>query len=90
MTLKFQEIMTRELMWSKSIPVKYSFPYDVRFPYFTGAPRPFDMGLVMDDLARGMEQQLSTALGTLSNLIDPEEMRVIKEQAQELKKKKGY
>lgn len=90
LTIQLQEMMTRELMWTKNIPVTYSFPYDVRFPFFTGAPRPFDMSLVIDDLAKGLEQQYPKMLETLSNLIDPEEMRVIKRQAQELKRKKGY
>lgn len=90
LTIKLQEIMTREQLWSKSIPISYSFPYDVRFPYFTKGSLPFDMSLVMNDLARGLEQQYPTAMKTLSDLIDPQEMRVIKRQALELKKKKGY
>ncbi|MFA4974012.1 MAG: hypothetical protein WC683_15485 [bacterium] len=90
LTIKLQEIMTRELMWTKSVPFEYSFPYDVRFPYYETGSRPFDMGLVMDDLAKGLEQQYPKAMGTLSGLLDPEEIRVVKRQAQELKGKKGY
>lgn len=90
LTITLQEMMTRELMWTKNIPIAYSFPYDVRFPYFETGSRPFDMGLVMDDLAKGMEQQYPRILETLSNLLDPEEMRIIKRQAQALKGKRGY
>ncbi len=90
LTVKLQEPMSRELMWTKGIPFSYAFPYDVRFPYFEKGTRPFDFKLVMDDLAKGLAQQYPVMLTTLSGLIDPEEMRVIKRQAQELKRKKGY
>lgn len=90
LTVKLQEIMTREPMWTKNIPMSYTIHYDVRFPFFTGAPRPFDINLVMDDLAKGLEQQYPKMLETFSNMLDSEEMRVIKKQAQGLKKTKGY
>ncbi len=90
LTVKLQEIATRELIWSKSIPIAYTFPYDVRFPYFDTGTRPFDMKLIINDMAKGLEQQYPKIMETLSNLIDPEEMRILKRQAQELKRKKGY
>ena len=44
----------------------------------------------MNDLAKGVEQQYPDLMATISNLIDPEEMQIIKKQAQEIKSKKGY
>lgn len=90
LTVKLQEIATRELLWTKSIPIAYTFPYDVRFPYFETGSRPFDMKPVMNDMAKGLEQQYPAMMQTLSDLIDREEMRILKKQAQELKRKKGY
>lgn len=87
LVINLQEIMTRELMWTKGIPISYSFPYDVRFPYFDTGSRPFDMGLVIDSMAKGLEQQYSGILTTFSNLLNTEEMHVIKRQAQAAKSK---
>lgn len=44
----------------------------------------------MNDAAKGLEQQYPELMATISKLIDPEEMQIIKKQCQELKSKKGY
>ena len=44
----------------------------------------------MNDLAKGIEKQYPDLMATISKLIDPEEMRIIKKQCQEIKTKKGY
>ncbi|MEI6832326.1 MAG: hypothetical protein WCK61_06445 [Candidatus Omnitrophota bacterium] len=85
--LALKEIATGELMWTKSIPLeKIEFSYSVRSPY--NVERKFD--LIMNDAAKGIERQYPGLMATISKLIDPEEMRIIKKQCQELKSKKGY
>jgi len=37
-----------------------------------------------------MEQHYPEVMATIAKLIDPEEMKIIKKQCQELKSKKGY
>lgn len=87
--LELREIVTRELMWYKSIPLtKFEFPYSTRAPY--PIEKGFKFNLIMNDVAKGIEQQYPNLMATVSKLIDPEEMRIIQKQAQELKSKKGY
>ena len=91
--LELREIVTRELMWSKNIPfAKFEFPYRVRHSAFYDKPgQPFDLKpLVMNEVAQKIEEQYPGLMATLAQLIDPEEMRIIKEQAQKLKNQKGY
>jgi len=45
---------------------------------------------IMNETAKQLEKQYPDLMATISPLIDPEEMRIIKKQAQELKSKKGY
>ena len=86
-TLVLREIVTGELMWTKSIPLtKFEFSYSIRGPYHV--ERKFN--LIMNDVAKGIEQQYPNLMATVSKLIDPEEMGIIKKQCQELKSKKGY
>ena len=98
--LELREVVTRELMWSKSIPFTSTFHYSLRIPnyvssyYIEGGRKipnsPFDYALIMNDVAKEIEKQYPEFMATISKLIDPEEMRIIKKQAQELKSKKGY
>lgn len=88
--LGLKEIVTGELMWSKSIPLtKFEFPYSIPnqriFDY-----NAFPYNLVMNDVAKGIEKQYPGLMATFWKLIDPEEMGIIKKQCQELKSKKGY
>lgn len=88
--LALKEIFTGELMWSKSIPfTKFEFPYSIpkqrTFDY-----NAFPYNLVMDDVAKGIEKQYPNLMETISKLIDPEEMRILKKQCQEIRTKKGY
>jgi hypothetical protein len=98
LNLELREIVTRELMWTKNIPFTYTFPYSVRISgyideshyYVEGSRIPFNYALIMDDVAKGMEKEYPNLMATVYKLLDPEEMRIIKKQAQELKSKKGY
>jgi hypothetical protein len=45
---------------------------------------------IVNELAKGLEKHYPDLMATISKLIDPEEMRIIKKQCQELKSKKGY
>ncbi|MFH1094306.1 MAG: hypothetical protein V1739_09195 [Candidatus Omnitrophota bacterium] len=93
-TLVLKEIMTGEAVWSKTIPL-ISFRLQKIGSYQqTGK----DDRLIKDlletgnrnDVAKGIEKQYPGLMATISKLIDPEEMGIIKKQAQELKSKKGY
>lgn len=90
-TLELREIMTRELMWTKSIPLtKFEFPYNVIIPD-SARGQVYDIKpFFMNDLVKGVEQQYPNLMATVSKLIDSEEMQIIKKQCQELKSKKGY
>lgn len=90
-TLELREIITRELMWAKSIPfTNFEFPYSIHIPHYVQG-QSYDLKpFIMNDVAKGIEQQYPKFMDTVSRLIDPEEMRIIKKQAEELKSKKGY
>ncbi len=85
--LELREIFTHELMWRKTIPFeKFTFPYFIRSPL----TNEFKISFIMNDIAKGVEQQYPEIMTILYNLIDPEEMKTIKKQAQEIKCKQGY
>lgn len=104
--LELREIVTKELMWVKSIPLtKYDFSFVPGAIKWKGLTDNFDVfnkkikksiaslefGTVnMNDLAKGLEKQYPDIMATINKLIDPEEMRIIKKQCQELKSKRGY
>ncbi len=104
--LELGEITTRELMWIKSIPfTKFGFPYVLkeitwedrntyRYVNDKTIKKPVEslkFGTVnMNDFAKGLEKQYPDLMATIYKLIDPEEMRIIKKQCQELKSKRGY
>lgn len=86
-TLELREIVTRELMWTKSIPLtEFEFPYRIRAPYKVNDKFNF----IMNEAVKGIELQYPNLMSTIFKLIDPEEMNVIKKQCQELKSKKGF
>ncbi len=87
--LGLKEIVTRELLWSKSIPIKkFEFSFAARYPINSPSSAWYDA--VMNELAKGLEKQYPELLAAVLKNIDPEEMRIIKKQAQELRSKKGY
>jgi hypothetical protein len=88
-TLQLKEILTGELMWSKSIPFKkFDFPLSKPGERIIYWPKVMD--LVAKEVAKDIEKQYPELMATISRLIDPEEMRIIKKQCQEIKSKKGY
>jgi hypothetical protein len=91
--IEMREIVTRELMWVKSIPFKeFEFPYLVRIPWGKGhiPGKLYNYDPIIDGMAKGVEQQYPQMMATIYKLIDSEEMKIIKKQAHELKVKKGY
>ena len=92
-TVELREISTRELLWIKTIPLKKSeFPLLVRIPwgkhYSPGKPYAFDP--ILDGLAGDIERQYPGIMAAIFNLIDAEEMATLRNEAQELKHKKGF
>lgn len=57
-----------------------------------GAEAPIaDLGVELrNDMAKGIEKQYPDLMATISKLIDPEEMRILKKQCHEIRIKKGY
>ena len=104
MILELREIVTRELMWSKNIPfAKFEVPLMLKdFKFQPGKNWRGEIVItedlesmrldpnIMNDVAKGLEKQYPEIMATISKLIDPEEMMIIKKQCQELKAKKGY
>ncbi len=101
-TLQLKEIVTGELMWSKTIPFKkfdFLWGSDILTwenfdPAFNDTGKKF-MGVKlnterMNEVAKSIEKQYPELMAIIARLIDPEEMRIIKKQCQELKSKKGY
>ena len=104
--LEQREIVTRELMWAKSIPFKkFGFPFvlgiitwerlaNTRDAYNKKIKKTIasvELSTAnMNDLAKEIEKQYPGLMATIYKLIDPEEMRIIKKQCQELKSKRGY
>jgi len=86
-TLELREVITRELMWRKVIPFeKFTFPYFIRSP----RTNEFKISYIMNDIARGVERQYPEIMAMLNTLIDPEEMKILQKQAQEIKHRQGY
>ena len=84
--LELREIVTRELMWTKNIPLtKFEFPYRART--YPGHPS-YDYKIIMNDVAKGIEQQYPNLMTAIYKSLAPKEMRIIKKQCQELKNKK--
>lgn len=101
--LELREIATGELMWAKRIPItKFEFPYKGSIIWGAGVTvadvmnKEIDKSVVsldsdsINDIVKGIEKQYPELMDTISKLIDPEEMKIIKKQAQEVKSKKGY
>lgn len=94
--LELREIVTRELMWSKSLNiteldvsiVSVLQSYTEEHGKITQLVfRPEGLENLM---AKEVERQYPTVMDTIYKLIDLEEMSIIKEQAQEVKSKNGY
>jgi hypothetical protein len=94
--LESREIITRELMWSKSIPFA---EFDAEFTSVVASYTAqhgkitnvtFQYLALENYMARELEKQYPVVMDTIHKLIDPEEMTIIKNQAKEIKSKKGY
>lgn len=94
--LQFLEIITRELMWSKSLDfTELEVPlleiiqaYEAQYEKITELF--FRAEAIENLMAKEVEKQYPVVMGTTYKLIDPEEMLIIKKQAQEVKSKEGY
>lgn len=93
-TLLLKEIMTGELMWSKTIPLtSFSVQNLAGFSLTKIDSRLIeDLPLTANrnDVAKGIEKQYPGLMANISKLIDPEEMRILKKQCQEIRSRKGY
>jgi hypothetical protein len=107
--IQLKEIVTDELMWSKTIPLrkfespsgfsnfvsvtwqnKDTYKY-INDPSIKKAIESVELGTGgQNEVARGIEKQYPELMATISRLINPEEMEIIKKQCRELKSKKGY
>jgi len=91
-TVELKEIATLVLMWAKSVPFEeFEFSYRVRnCPFYNEKNRiVFDLKpIIMTDVAKGVESQYPKIMAAIASLIDAEEMNVIKEQCQEVRKDK--
>ncbi len=98
MILEMKEIATQELLWVKTIPINnFTFPYFVKTSYKeyaqikkSGSGRLYSYDPIFNGMAKGLEEQYPDKMSTFYDLLDPEEMTIIKKQAQALKSKKGY
>jgi hypothetical protein len=102
--LELRELVTKELMWRKTIPfTKFEVPFAWDKITWAAGTNAADVdnknimksvGLVelksssVNDAAKGIEKQYPDIMATISKLIDPEEMNAIKKQCQEIKSKK--
>ena len=93
LTIELREIFTRELMWVKNIPFKdKTTPFTIVIPWDTTVDirKIYNYDPILNAAAKTLEEQYPDIMATFYNLVDPEEMAVIKKQAQELRSKKGY
>ena len=94
LTIELREIFTRELMWVKNIPFKdTTTPFTIVVPWEAAqheVKRPYAYDPILNVSAKALEENYPDIMATFYNLVDPEEMAVIKKQAQELRSKKGY
>lgn len=94
--LELREIVARELMWSKTLAfTEFDVPLaSVLHSYTSDNGKIVDVDFAREVLenimAKEMEKQYPVLMGTIYTLIDPEEMAIIKGQAQEVKSNKGY
>lgn len=99
--LELREVVTKELMWSKTIEFEeFKVPAHGRIVWAAGIKEHMisdptektvsvDNVTVMNDVAKGIEKQYPEIMASFFKLMDPEEMRMIKKDCQELKSKKG-
>lgn len=94
--LEAREIVTRELMWSKSlkfteseVPV-LSLIYGYQSEHGKITQLLFRAEVLENHMAKEVEKQYPAVMETIYKLIDPEEMTIIRKQAQEVRKNKGY
>ncbi len=91
-TVELREINTRELMWIKNVPFEeFEFSYRIRNCHFYNKKHHivFDLKtIIITDVAKGVESQYPEIMVTIANLIDAEEMNIVKKQCQEVRKEK--
>jgi len=91
--LVLREPMTRELMWIKNIEInKIEVPYNVSTRLTTPGGSSIKAVAayngILNDVAKAIEKQYPTIMETAWKYFDPEEMKLVKKQTQELKDKK--
>jgi hypothetical protein len=91
--LVLRETITRELMWVKNIETtKIEVPYNVSTRLTTPGGSSIKAvaayNAILNNVAKAIEKQYPTIMETAWKYFDPEEMRMVKKQCQELKEKK--
>lgn len=93
--LELKEVVTRELMWSKSLTFgELEIPFASVVQALTAQHGKitdivFAPEAIENAMARELEKQYPVLMSTIFSLIDPEEMLILKQEAQELRSKKG-
>jgi hypothetical protein len=89
-TVELREITTLVLMWANSVPFEeFEFSYRVRNSPFYNKKHGvvFDLKpIIITDVAKGVESQYPKIMAAIANLIDTEEMNIIKKQCPEVRK----
>ena len=88
------ESLSKEKMWTKSINIP---PITIHVVTTKTYSRPLSAdelvineGMVYDDVAKALDAQYKAILEKSYQYLDPEEMRIVKKQAQEIRSKKVY
>jgi len=96
MNLELREIITRELMWSKSVNfTEFEVPFksvasDYDYKNWIVVKVNFRPEALENFIAEEMEKQYPVLMDTIYNFIDPEEITIIQKRAQEIRKSEGF
>jgi len=93
-TLSILESLSKERMWFKSIDIPrevITFTGEDQYQAPSSRPDPSDPGIIKSPAtSKALESIYAKIMQTAWTYLDPEEMRLIKKQAEEIKKKKIY
>lgn len=88
------ESLSREKMWTKSVDIPPITIVVEETAMYSNSNVPLDVLMkedgIYNDVAKALEAQYKTILARAYQYLDPEEMRIVKKQAQEIRSKKVY
>ena len=86
-TLEVQDMRTRELLWTIKTPLKkIVFASQNKMPYLVDDK----FNSIMNEVVKGIEQQYPALMSSMSDSIDPREIRALKKSGASHKGKTGY